>query len=137
MSRYCEVQTQFRDREALIDALMETGKWTLAQIEHHTVAQHLLGYHGDKRPEKANIIIRRKFVGSVSNDIGFVIGEDGNYKAVISEYDANKYGPKWIGALTGNYAYQKVRREMEPRGRKVTRERRQNGRQRITVTGYR
>lgn len=137
MSRYCKVQTQFRDSVALIDALSETGNWTLNQIEHHTVAQHLYGYSGDKRPEKAHIIIRRKLVGSASNDIGFVLGEDGNYEAIISSYDSSKYGKAWACKLKGNYAFHKVRRDMESRGRSVTRERCSNGHQRLTVTGYR
>lgn len=137
MSRYCKVQTMFTDPKALMEALAETGGWTLAQIEQHTVAQHLFGYHGDKRSEKAHIIIRRKFVGRNSNDIGFVVGEDGNYEAIISEYDSRKYGAKWIGELRGNYAFHKICSEMESCGRSVTRERCPGGRQRIVVTGYR
>lgn len=137
MSRYCVVKTQFTDPNALIEALVETGNWTPEQIERHTDPQHLFGYHGDERTEKAHIIIRRKFVGSASNDIGFVIGKDGNYEAIISAYDSNKYSAKWIGQLKGNYAYHKVRREMESRGRSVSRERCPDGYQRIVVTGYR
>lgn len=137
MSRYCLVETMFTDPKALMDALAETGNWTLEQIEHHTVAQHLVGYHGDQRSEKAHIIIRRKFVGRSSNDIGFVLGDDGHYTAIISSFDSNKYGENWAGRLKGNYAFHKVRRDMEARGRSVTRERCPNGRQRVVVTGYR
>lgn len=137
MSRYCEVQTNFQDGDALVDALMETGKWTAEQIEVHNTPQNLFGYRGDRRSQKAHIIIRRKHVGSLSNDLGFVRNEDGEYEAIISEYDSRKYGKAWIGRLTGNYAYHRVRREQESRGRTVSRERKQNGRQRIVVTGYR
>lgn len=137
MSRYCKVQTEFRDSAALIDALAETGNWEIDQIELHKTSQHLVGYRGDKRQEKAHIIIRRKFIGSSSNDIGFVIGEDGNYEAIISEFDSSKYGKSWNGKLKGNYAFHKVRRDMESRGRSVTRERCPGGRQRVIVTGYR
>jgi hypothetical protein len=137
MSRYCEVQTEFKDQDSLIDALVETGKWTTGQIEIHEVPQHLFGYHGDQREQKAHIIIRRKHVGSASNDIGFVKREDGKYEAIISEYDSGRYGKKWIGSLTGNYAYHRIRREQESRGRSVTRERCPNGHQRVIVTGYR
>lgn len=137
MSRYVTVKTQFKDEAALIDALMETGKWTAAQIEVHNTPQNLFGYRGDKRSQKAHIIIRRKYVGSASNDLGFVKGEDGNYEAIVSEYDSNRYSQAWIGQLTGNYAYHRVRREQEARGRSVSRERCPNGRQRVVVTGYR
>ncbi|KKN91229.1 hypothetical protein LCGC14_0220970 [marine sediment metagenome] len=137
MSRYCTVRTEFMDGRALIEALVETGHWTAEQIEIHHEPQHLLGYKGDRRKETANIIIRSKHVGRLSNDIGFAKGEDGNYVAIISEYDSGRYGKKWIGQLTGNYAYHRVRREQESRGRNVSRERGRDGRQRVTITGYR
>ena len=137
MSRYCTVKTQFTDGDALVDALLETGKWTATQIEVWAKPQNLCGYHGDQRAQKAHIIIRRRHVGRVSNDIGFVKGEDGNYTAIISEYDSIKYGAAWIGQLKGNYAYHKVRREQTTRGRNVSRVRGENGHQRVAVTGYR
>jgi len=137
VSRYCQVLTEFKDETALVDALMETGKWTAEQIEVHNTPQNLFGYRGDKRSQKAHIIIRRKHVGSASNDLGFVKGDDGNYEAIVSEYDSSRYGRAWIGNLTGNYAYHRIRREQEARGRSVSRERGQNGCQRVVITGYR
>ncbi len=137
MSRYCTVETTFKDQEALINALMETGRWTREQIEIHSEAQNLIGYKGDIRKQKAQIIIRQLCVGRLSNDIGFTIGEDGNYRAIISEYDSSKYGEAWVGQLTGNYAYHKIHKDMSRCGRNVSRERQANGHQRITVTGYR
>lgn len=137
MSRYVTVKTQFTDPNSLIAALAETGGWSVENIEHNTVVKALFGYHGDKRNEKAHIIIRRKFVGRSSNDIGFVLGEDGNYEAIISAFDKNKYGDQWIGELKGNYAFHTIKREMESRGRSVSRERCPNGRQRLVITGYR
>ncbi len=137
MSRYATVKTEFRDEESLVCALKETGEWTEKQIEIHSVPQYLLGYHGDKRKETAHIIIRRKHVGSSSNDIGFIKGEDGNYRAIISAYDSSKYGKEWVGLLTGNYAYHRIRREQEDRGRTVSRTQTKNGCQRVVVTGYR
>lgn len=137
MSRYCVVKTQFKDCEALIKALRETGGWTKDQIEIHDIPQHLYGYTGDQRTETANIIIRRQHVGRASNDIGFIRNEDGHYEAIISAYDVNKYGSTWIGQLRGNYAYHKIRREQESRGRMVSRTRCPSGRQRIEIRGYR
>lgn len=137
MSRYCVVETQFLDGNVLVAALIETGNWTIQQIEIHTDPQNLFGYRGDRREQKAHIIIRRKNVGTSSNDIGFLMNSEGNYEAIISEYDSNRYGQKWVGKLTGNYAYHKVRREQESRGRTVSRERLPSGRQKVTVTGYR
>jgi len=138
MSRYCTIEVEFQDEQALICALMETGNWTQDQLEVHGEAQHLYGYKGDARPEKAHIIIRRKYVGEYANDIGFIRDENGKYQAIISEYDARKYGERWIGQLKGNFAFHRIRREQESRGRRVSRTRCQTtGRQRIEVTGYR
>lgn len=137
MSRYVTVRTEFRDGAALVDALMETGNWTVEQIEVHHEPQNLFGYRGDERAEKAHIIIRRKYVGSASNDLGFIKKEDGTYEVVISEYDSNKYGSKWIGKLKSNYIFHKLHRDQKNLGRSVSRELLPNGRQRIIVAGYR
>ena len=56
------------------------------QYEEHSTAKPLYGYRGDQRAQKANIIIRRKDVGSSANDIGFL--KKGNkYEMIISEFD--------------------------------------------------
>ena len=138
MSRYCTVKTEFKDDEALVQALMETGKWTAAQIEVHQNPKHLFGYKGDRREETAHIIIRRKHVGNVSNDIGFVKAEDGSCEAIISKYDKSRFNDQWMARLKGSYAYHTIKRQQERCGRQVARTRCPNtGRQRVEVTGYR
>jgi hypothetical protein len=137
LSRFCTIRTMFKDGDALIAALMETGKWQSSQIEIHETPQHLYGYHGDQREEVAHVIIRRQHVGDSSNDIGFFKDEDGCYQGIISEFDSRKYGKTWTGKLKGNYAYHTVCQQATRTGRTATRERMPNGRQRITVTGYR
>ena len=57
------------------------------QFEDHKVAQNLHGYAGDIRKQTANIIVRRKNVGSASNDVGFRRKANGKYELIISEYD--------------------------------------------------
>lgn len=137
MSRYVTVRTQFKDEASLIQALMETGQWSFDQIEIHSSPQHLYGYHGDLRPETANIIVRRKHVGAASNDIGFIKTENG-YGAIISQYDQGRYGEQWVGKLKGNYAYHQIKNQAERKGRTVTRTRcPTTGRQRIEISGYR
>ncbi len=137
MSRYATVKTAFKDGDALAVAIAETGNWNIEQIEVHDIPQHLFGYKGDKRQEVAHIIVRRRYVGSSSNDIGFIRTQDGTYEAIISEYDSSKFGTTWRKKLKGNYAYEKVRQDMTRRGRRVSRFREANGTQRIVVTGYR
>ena len=138
MSLYCDIETQFKSQESLVAALMEHGGWGKSQIEVHGEPQHLFGYKGDQRAEVAHVIIRRNSVGKASNDMGFVRQDDGTYKAIISEYDKDsKYTASWMGQLTASYAYHATKREMERRGRRVTRERLPDGRQRVYVTNYR
>lgn len=133
MSMYCVVQTEFKDQESLIDALCETGEWTRNQIESHDYPASLYGYLGDARKECANIIIRRAFIGRSSNDIGFIKTSENNYVAIISEFDKNKFNQTWLNKLKQNYAFHVLRRTHEAKGRSVTRERLENGRQRVNI----
>lgn len=88
MSRYVEYDCkQLRNIETLLAALATFG-WSGGKVEVHEEAQALYGYHGDKRAEKANVIIRRNNTGiQSSNDIGFAKQADGTYKPIVSEYD--------------------------------------------------
>ncbi len=74
--------TAFKDRECLLNALAECGYLETEEGE----ALSLYGYRGDRRPETAQIVVRRKFIGAASNDLGFQKTENG-YVPVISEYD--------------------------------------------------
>jgi len=64
---------------------------TLKLLGYETIEQgkdlHLYGYQGDKRKETADIVVRRKYIGHSSNDLGFKKGADGKYKMIVSEYD--------------------------------------------------
>lgn len=91
--------TAFKDRECLLNALSECGYATVEEGE----ALSLYGYRGDKRAETAQIVVRRKFIGSASNDLGFQKTEAG-YVAVISEYDQRyMMQGKFLTALRTNY----------------------------------
>ena len=46
----------------------------------------LYGYQGDRRPETAELVIRRQHVGHASNDVGFARTDQG-YVPIVSEYD--------------------------------------------------
>lgn len=137
MSMYVTIKTQFKNKECLVSALMETGNWTKEQVEVHEEARNLYGYHGDIREDKAHIIIRRQHVGGASNDIGFVKGEDGSYSAIISQYDSMKHNAKWIGTLKYNYGYHVTRQQAKTRGLRVERQVLPNGNRAVVVTGYR
>jgi hypothetical protein len=97
MSHFTEMQVEYsQDSEQhLIEALESVfGKGT---VEVHEKGTGLYGYRGDLRskhkassPDYAppcHLIVRRKHIGSMANDIGYRRTEDGKYVAYISEYD--------------------------------------------------
>ncbi len=89
----------FKDRECLLSALRKCG---YAETEEGE-ALSLYGYQGDRRPETAQIVVRRKFIGAASNDLGFQKTESG-YVPVISEYDQRYIMQgKFLTTLKTNY----------------------------------
>lgn len=75
---------QFKDRHCLLAALAALG-WDTTKVdqgEHLT----LVDYVGKPRPESAEIVIRRHYLGRASNDIGFKKTDTG-YVPIVSEFD--------------------------------------------------
>lgn len=105
MSHYTKIQTKIVDCDALLKALAERG---FAAVENHAEPVSLFGYEGDLRPEVANVVIRRRFISAVSNDIGFLRKADGSFEAIISDYDLEILGQDWLRRLCQSYAYHAV-----------------------------
>lgn len=83
MSKYLVfTDVVFKDRRLLLAALADVGYPDVEQGE----ALSLFGYQGDRRPETAEIVVRRQLVGAASNDLGFARTEQG-YVPIVSEYD--------------------------------------------------
>lgn len=83
MSKYLQFSDiVFKDRRLLLAALAELGYTEVEEGE----ALELYGYRGDRRPETAQIVVRRRYVGSASNDLGFARTPQG-YVPIVSEYD--------------------------------------------------
>jgi hypothetical protein len=101
MSHFSEFTTNMNDEESLVAALESMG--FQGHVERHQIAQPLYGYMGDARAQKAHIIIRRKYVGQSSNDIGFEKQANGTYKAHISDFDKKKYSNQWLDTLSTKY----------------------------------
>lgn len=98
MSAYREMKTQLNDKRALIEALKKKG----FEPAVHNSPVKLEGYHGDKRKQKAEIVIPRAQVGSASNDIGFTEDAHGNFTAIISQFDQGQgYNDRWLKEITG------------------------------------
>jgi hypothetical protein len=124
MSKYAKVECEFQDTSLLVDALVEMG-FDREKIEVHEQATNLYGYHGDKRADLANVIIRRgevnqKLSGGMSNDIGFVRNAAGKYEAVISQYDSSYANKNWLGSLTAGYARGNMKKKAAKQGFKYT-----------------
>jgi hypothetical protein len=100
MSKYEELCTVLSDEQFLLEALQEFGY----SLEFSKAGLNLYGYLGDERPEKANIVIRRRQLNSASNDIGFIRDANGVYRALISEYDRGiGFDDAWLGRIAQTY----------------------------------
>jgi len=101
MSRYLQYgDISFRDRKLLLAALADLG---YADVEEgETLA--LYGYQGDRRSETAEIVVRRRHIGSASNDVGFARTPRG-YVPIVSEFDARTLqGGQFLVRLRAAYA---------------------------------
>jgi len=147
MSHFVECQTEFRDAEALIAALIECG-FPQSRIEVHQHAVPLYGYEGDQRPQRAHIVIRRQHVGQAANDVGWERLPDGSFKAWISEFDAGvgpyskrrntaRFNEAVQNRMKQEYAYQVIARQQRTRGRTITRQQLPTGEIELTIGGYR
>jgi Protein of unknown function (DUF1257) len=121
MSQYGSFQTQYRDKECLIQALNDQGYST---VEVHEQAQQLFDYTGrathylDASGDKAEVIVRRQYVGGAANDLGFKKQADGTYSAIISRYDTGKHDTKWLNQLKGKYTERVTSKEAKRIGAK-------------------
>lgn len=127
MSHFTNIQLQFKDRNCLVEALVEMG-WSLDKIELHNSPSNLYGWHGDVRQDCANIIIRRKYVGRDSNDIGFRLEPDGTYTAIISEFDSRtNYGSTWVNRLKQTYGVKVAKKQARLKGFSVQETKKSDG----------
>ncbi len=137
MSHYVECKPGFKDREALIEALVAVG-FGRDQIEVYEQAAPLYGYRGDERPQRAHIVIRREHVGPAANDVGWERLPDGTYRAWISEYDArHRFDPALQDRIKQEYAVAAVTRQARATGRTVDRRQREDGAIVLRIAGYR
>lgn len=101
MSAYITLLTPMMDQDCLLAALSDAG-FGSNKVEVHPVPVPLVGYEGDQRTQVANIVIRRRYAGQSSNDVGFLATEIG-YQAIISDYDQSRYGANWMAQLHSLY----------------------------------
>ena len=100
MSKYEELATVLTEERYLVEALEQLGY----KPEFHKAGAALYGYLGDERPEKANVIVRRQQLTSASNDIGFARDAEGQFRAVVSDYDRGiGFDQGWVGRVAQAY----------------------------------
>ena len=105
MSKYLTFpDVTFKDRRLLLAALTDIG----FPIVEEGKALPLYGYQGDRRPETAEIVLRRQHVGRASNDLGFARTPDG-YVPIVSEFDRRTLlGGEFLVRLRTAYSEQVV-----------------------------
>lgn len=113
MSAYSEVKTEFKDGDLLLEALKAMGFQPRNCIG---TPANLEGYHGDQRTQVADIIIPRAQVGNASNDIGFVKGPDGTFRAIISDFDSTRHNKKWLNEVKTNVADAGIQKQAKRMG---------------------
>ena len=87
-----------REGAFLVQSLRDMG---YKKVEVHEQAQQLYGYQDDLRPETAEVIIRRQYIGSAANDVGFKRQPSGEFEAIISEFDRRAHcGPRRVQILS-------------------------------------
>src|SRR5512143_3281573 len=146
MSHFTEVECEYeqKNEKELIEALeKEYGE---GNVEVHEKGSALFGWHGDNRsvlkqsdPNWAppcHLIIRRKNVGSASNDIGFQRLENGGYKAWISDYDKSattSIGRQ--GQIAMEYGMRVAEKQLKSEGWSTTRINEKDGSVTVKTTG--
>ncbi len=119
MSKYIQFSSMvFPDRRLLLAALADLG---YSQVEEGE-ALPLYGYQGDRRPETAEIVVRRRYLGSASNDVGFARTPAG-YVPIVSEYDQRAlHGGGFLPRLRAAYSehvVDEVRRRLHGTARRT------------------
>lgn len=134
MSHFTSIKTQIKDKDALIKALADMG---FKNLEVHDTAESLYGFQGDVRPETAEVIIRRKYIGSSSNDIGFKLQDDGQFQAIISEFDRGRYNRQWLNQVMQRYGYYTLMASAEEQGFTIEEDEvMEDGTVRVVVAGW-
>lgn len=115
MSHFNDFETTIIDEAGLVRALCRNG-FKETDIERNETPTNLFGYQGDRREQKAHVILRRKYIGSASNDIGFEKTDDGTYRAHISDYDKSRFDNQWLSKLYTYYNVEKSKIALEEKG---------------------
>jgi len=118
MSKYMRVEVNFKDEDTLRQALRDVCQGRGIQFEQGQ-GLGLYGFRGKARPETADYVIRRNFVGRAANDLGFARKADGTFEAVISQFDSRTEGMKILNEIRQRYTRLQVEKLARARGMRV------------------
>lgn len=121
MSKYLKIKTEMRDITLLTQALDAAAQEHGFEWERHAPGVHLYGYVGDRRPEVAEFVIRKRFVGRSSNDLGWAIQSDGTIQALVSDFDSRqKKSQAIVKSVNDGYTIANATRLAQKAGYTVT-----------------
>jgi hypothetical protein len=137
MSKYRKMTTAYTSRQHMREALKAAARELGIEFVECKPGQeeHLVGYHGDTREETATFIVRRKYIGSSSNDLGY--HWDGKcYQEIVSEFDETYSGTTAIrDAVRREYAVIATTAAAKAKGYKVERISQPGGAVQLRVVG--
>lgn len=134
MSEYIVVtDIDMDDGDCIVKALKELGY----PCTVHAEPKNLHGFQGDKREQKAHIIVDKGHVGVAANDVGFLKKANGKYEMIISAYDKSaRHADNFLKKLPRNYAAHKVIKTAATMGIRVTSKVEQDGEIHIHARAY-
>lgn len=147
MSHFSQIEVDFQSKNesCLVEALEEIyGK---GNVEQSSDGIALIGYTGDNRSRlptnnpnyapKCNIVVRRKFVGGASNDIGYYRTEDGKYKLCVSDYDSHgHFGKKKQALVKQHYTASITKKQLKAQGYTVNMSKNKDGTLKVTASKF-
>lgn len=148
MSEYMRIKTVFEAKHlaCLAKALATLESRWAGKVETYEGQGDLLKTYlaSDQRGLRANLIVRRQYVGGASNDIGFAVRPDGTVEAIIGDYDRGEghyayrkdapYGAGWLASLTQHYQFAKLEAQAAEKGLDLFRTQEANGSWRCELT---
>lgn len=138
MSHFAELEVEYDQKnESEFVAALEK-QFGSGKVEVHEQPVGLMGVEGKDRSRlssinadyapECHIIIRRKDVGSMANDIGFRRTENGKYSAYISQWDkGHNFAPSRQGLVMQEYALLTAEKTLRAGGYSTTRQAQDGG----------
>lgn len=141
MSHYSDISVNFTNAESLVAALIAAGV-DRAKIECHKEPQQIFDYRGNPTKyqmaegDKCHVIIRRKDLPTLHNDLGFTLSDKGS-KAFICDFarDRSGFNDKWLNKVRDEYAALESTKHYAKLGKKAYRKQGADGAVYLFVKG--